>query len=115
MKKNNSFVNVALIYSATLIIVKMIGAVYKIFLGNVLTEAGASYYAFGYPYFNAMLAITTVGFPAAIAKVTSEYLAEDNILGAEQLFFVMKRFLLIIGVISTTILFLAAPFIAHFG
>ncbi len=115
MKKNNSFVNVALIYSVTLIIVKMIGAVYKIFLGNVLTDTGASYYAFVYPYFNAMLAITTVGFPAAIAKVTAEYLAEDNILGAEQLFVVMKRFLLLIGVASTAILFLAAPAITSMG
>ncbi len=115
MKKNNSFVNVALIYSATLIVVKIIGAVYKIFLGNVLTDTGASYYVFVYPYFNAMLAITTVGFPAAIAKITSEHLAEDNLLGAEQLFAVMKRFLLIIGFASTAILFVAAPFITSLG
>ncbi len=115
MKKNNSFVNVALIYSATLIVVKVIGAVYKIFLGNVLTDVGTSYYSFVYPYFNAMLAITTVGFPAAIAKITSEYLAEDNLLGAEQLFAVMKRFLLIIGLVSTSILFVAAPFITSIG
>ncbi len=115
MKKNNSFVNVALIYSATLIVVKIIGAVYKIFLGNVLTDTGTSYYAFVYPYFNAMLAITTVGFPAAIAKITAQYLAEDNLLGAEQLFAVMKRFLLIIGFASTALLFVAAPFITALG
>ncbi len=115
MKKNNSFVNVALVYSATLIVVKIIGAVYKIFLGNLLTDSAASYNAFSYPYFNAMLAITTVGFPAAIAKVISEYLAEDNILGAEQLFAVMKRFMLIIGFTSTAILFVAAPTIANVG
>ncbi len=115
MKKNNSFVNVALIYSATLIVVKIIGAVYKIFLGNVLTDTGASYHGFVYPYFNMMLAMTTVGFPAAIAKVTAEYLAEDNLLGAEQLFAVMKRFLLMIGLVSATILFLAAPTITALG
>ncbi len=115
MKEKQSFVNMALIYSAALIIVKFIGAFYKIFLGNVLTTVASSYYSFAYPYFNAMLAITTVGIPAAIAKITSEYLAEDNALGAELLFVVMRRIMIVVGIISTALLFFAAPFITTKG
>ncbi len=115
MEKKNSFVNMALIYSAALIIVKFIGAFYKIFIGNVLTVVGASYYQFAYPYFNAMLAITTVGIPAAIAKITAEYLAENQALKAEKLFIVMRRLMIVVGFVSMSLLFFSAPYITARG
>lgn len=112
-QKSNSFVNAALIFGIAGIIVKILGAFYKVPLGSILGEEGASYVASVYPYYNWLLVISSAGFPAAIAKIIAEYHAREEYIEAERLFAVMKRVMAGIGLFTMTILFVFAPFLTR--
>lgn len=109
--KNKSFVNAALIFGVAGIIVKILGAFYKVPLGSILGEEGASYVASVYPYYNWLLVISSAGFPAAIAKIIAEYHAREEHLEAERLFAVMRRVMAGIGLTTMAILFTFAPWL----
>ncbi|MCK8059523.1 MULTISPECIES: polysaccharide biosynthesis protein [unclassified Fusibacter] len=108
-QKNKSFVNAALIFGVAGIIVKILGAFYKVPLGNILGEEGSSYVASVYPYYNWLLVVSSAGFPAAIAKLVSEHEARGEIIEAEKLFGLMRRVMTLIGLSTMTILFFLAP------
>lgn len=112
-QSNKSFVNAALIFGVAGIIVKILGAFYKVPLGTILGEEGASYVASVYPYYNWLLVISSAGFPAAIAKIIAEHHARGEYLEAERLFGVMKRVMAGIGLITMTILFVFAPLLTR--
>ncbi len=107
--KNNSFINAALIFGAAGIVVKILGAFYKVPLGSILGPEGASYVAFVYPYYNWLLVVSSAGFPAAIAKIIAEYHAKGEYLEAERLFGVMRRVMTGIGLVTMCILLGIAP------
>lgn len=108
-EQNRSFVNAAVIFGMAGIIVKIIGAFYKVPLGSILGTEGSSYVAFVYPYYNWLLVVSSAGFPAAIAKIVSEYNAKGDHVGSETVFVLMKRVMMWIGLVTMTILFLLAP------
>jgi stage V sporulation protein B len=108
-QKNKSFVNAALIFGIAGIIVKILGAFYKVPLGNILGEEGSSYVASVYPYYNWLLVVSSAGFPAAIAKLISEHEARGEIEEAEKLFALMRKVMTLIGLTTMTLLFLLAP------
>ncbi len=112
-QQQKSFVNAALIFGLAGIIVKILGAFYKVPLGNILGEEGASYVASVYPYYNWLLVISSAGFPAAIAKIIAEYHARGEYLEAERLFAVMKRVMAGIGLVTMAILFFFAPLLTR--
>jgi stage V sporulation protein B len=111
--KNKSFVNAALIFGVAGIIVKIIGAFYKVPLGTILGPVGASYVSSVYPYYNWLLVISSAGFPAAIAKIIAEYHAKGQYLEAEQLFSLMKKVMLGIGFTTMIFLFAFAPLLTR--
>ena len=55
-----------------MIIVKLIGAIFKIPLGNILDGDGMGYFSTAYSVFTMIFAFSTAGLPAAIAKMVAE-------------------------------------------
>lgn len=72
MKKEGSFFKGALILSMAGVIVKVLGALYRIPIGNIIKSEGMGYYSTAHPFYALMLTIATAGFPVAIAKLVSE-------------------------------------------
>jgi len=107
-----SFLKGAMILGTAGIIVKIIGAFFRIPLANILTDEGMSFYQTPYPIYNWLLVISTAGLPAAIAKTISEKLAKDDLEGAHKIFIVSLRLLTIIGFFSSIVMFFSAEFIA---
>ena len=58
--------------AAAVAIVKIIGAVYKIPLGNIIGDEGKAHFTVAYNIYNLLLTISTAGLPLAISKLTSE-------------------------------------------
>ncbi len=116
MEKNKkSFVKGAAILGAAGLIVKIIGAFYRIPLTNILQRGGYDgmvYYATAYPYYSWLLVISSAGFPTAISKLVSERVAVGDKKGATAVFKTAFRLLCIIGVITTALLFLGSGLIA---
>ena len=67
-----SFLGGAAILAAAVAIVKIIGAVYKIPLGNILGSTGKGYFNVSYSIYNVLLTVSTAGLPLAISKLTSQ-------------------------------------------
>ena len=70
--KKNTFFGGAAILAASAIAVKLIGAVYRIPLGNVLPDAVMADYNSAYNIYNFFLTISTAGLPVALSKTVSE-------------------------------------------
>lgn len=105
-KKAKSFVMGAAILAAAGLIAKVLGAVFRIPLNNLIGTEGMSYYAVAYPYYSWLLVISSAGLPAAISKLVSERVTRGDHKAAHRIFKVAFFILLIIGV-STTVLMLA--------
>ncbi len=71
-QKKNSFFGGAAILTAGIIIVKLIGALYKIPLGNILTDAGFADFNTAYNIYSLLIIISTGGLPVALSKIVSE-------------------------------------------
>ena len=70
--KKNSFFGGAAILTAGIIIVKLIGALYKVPLGNILTDAGFADFNTAYDIYSLLIIISTGGLPVALSKMVSE-------------------------------------------
>ena len=72
MKKSN-FLEGAFIATFCIIFTKILGIIYVIPFYSIIGEQGGALYGYSYTIYNFFLSISTVGFPLAISKLTSEY------------------------------------------
>lgn len=96
-----SFVKSAAILSIAGFIVKILGAVYRIPLTNLIGTEGIGYYQPAYNIYNLLLVVSLSGFPTAIAKLVSERRALNNFEGAYQVYKISKWGLFVIGLLSS--------------
>ena len=109
----DSFLKGALILGISGILVKIIGAFFRIPLGNLIGAEGMGYYQAAYPVYTLFLTLATAGFPTALAKLVSEKIAIGNYKGAHKIFKVSYAVLAITGFISFCLFFFGADFIVN--
>lgn len=73
--KGQSFVGGAAVLMAAAVIVKIIGALFKIPLTRVLGGGGMGYFMTAYGFFNPIYALSVAGFPVAVSKLTAQSIA----------------------------------------
>ena len=71
-EKKSTFFGGAAILAASAILVKVIGAIYRIPLGNILSDEVMGDYNSAYNIYNFFLTISTAGLPVALSKTISE-------------------------------------------
>ena len=71
--KKNSFVEGTIIASLSLILVKVLGAIYVIPFYDIVGELGGALYSYAYTVYSLVLNVCTAGIPLAISKIVSEY------------------------------------------
>ena len=110
-RNKDSFLKGAIILGAAGIIVKVMGAFFRIPLGNLIGSEGMGYYQAAYPVYTLFLTLATAGFPTALAKLVSEKTAIGDHKGANKIFKVAYMVLLITGLVSFCLLFFGAKYI----
>lgn len=106
-KKNNSFVIGAVVIAISNILVKIIGAVYKIPLDRyILGTEGMGIYSASYTIYNLLFVISTAGLPVAISKMIAESVAKSDYKTADKIFKIARKLLFVIGVCAFLIMFL---------
>lgn len=108
MSKDNSFIKGAAILGIAGIIVKILGAIYRIPIGNIIKTEGLGYYQTAYPFYVLLLTVSTSGFPVAIAKLVSEKRALGDHRGAFKVFKVALAGLFIAGILTSVFVFFKA-------
>ena len=106
-----TFLKGAVILGVAGIIIKVLGAFFRIPLANIIGDTGMGYYQTAYPVYVLLLTLSTAGIPTAIARLVSERTAEGNHREAYRIFRLSFKLLFIIGIVCSAILFFGAPYI----
>ena len=109
----NKFIKGAAILGIAGVIIKFLGAFFRIPLTNKIGTAGMAYYGVAYTVYSVFLVLSTAGIPVAISKMVSERIALNNYGGAHKVFRVSFLLLFSLGAISFIICFFGAPLIAE--
>ena len=110
--KSKSFVKGAAILAVSGIICKVVGAVYRIPLSNMIGQEGMGNYQMVYPVYSLLLVLSTSGLPIAISKLVSEKRARGDIEGARRVYHVSMVSLVILGLVTSLALFAAGDLLA---
>ncbi len=102
-----SFVGGAVILGAAGLIVKLMGAVFRIPVTNWL-GGGMAYYQAAYPIYNILLTLATAGIPVAISRMVAERTVIGDHYAANHVFKVSFRLLLGIGIFTGILCFFGA-------
>ncbi|HZJ58301.1 MAG TPA: polysaccharide biosynthesis protein, partial [Clostridia bacterium] len=107
-----SFVKGAGILAVSGLVVKIIGAVFRIPLYNIIGPEGIGLYQMAYPIYAFLLVASTAGLPVAISKMVSEELATGNHYGGYRIFRISRRLLTLLGIATSVILLIGSGLIS---
>lgn len=96
------------------VLVKLIGALFKIPLTDMLGATGRGYFNSAYEVYTPIFAISMAGLPVAVSRMVAENVALNKHREARMVFNVSKRIFILVGVIGTLVLLIAAYPYAHF-
>lgn len=99
-----SFLQGALILTMGMMIVKLVGAFFKIPLANIITENGMGYFGTAYNFYAVLFSLATAGFPVAIAKMVAENHSLGRYNDVRQIHKVSLPIFLISGTVGTLVM-----------
>jgi len=70
--KKDTFLKGAFILGMAGILIKIVGAFFRIPLIRIIGSEGAGYFQVAYPIYAFLLSLSAAGFPTAISKLVSE-------------------------------------------
>lgn len=97
--KKKSLLKSAAILGFAGLLVQVMGAIFRIPLGNIIGDEGMGYYQTAYPIYVALLVFSTNGAPAAISKMTSERIALGHYREAHRVFKLSFVLMAIMGIV----------------
>ncbi|MBQ8283687.1 MAG: polysaccharide biosynthesis protein [Clostridia bacterium] len=106
-RKQSGFLKGAAWIAAGGFIAKIIGALYRIPLTNLIGGHGIGLYQLVYPVYCLLLTVSATGIPASIAKLTAERLEKGE--SPRPLFRTAMRLFLLIGLGGSVLMTLLAP------
>ncbi|MBO4940860.1 MAG: polysaccharide biosynthesis protein [Clostridia bacterium] len=112
-EKGGKFLQGALILAGANFLVKIIGALFKVPLYNLIGEEGSGIFNVAYQIYTFMFIIATAGFPIAVSKMVAESIAKGDEYDARRIFQTATFLLGIIGIIGSTVLYTFAEPLAN--
>ena len=113
-RKKQTMLNGALILAVSTVIVKVIGALYKIPLTDLFGGVGRGYFNAAYNLYTPIYAISMAGLPTAVSRLVSESISLNRFGEARQIYKVSARIFFITGSVGTALMFLISyPYVHH--
>lgn len=104
--KKQNFLHGAVILTAGLVIIKILGAIYKIPLGNILGDDGYGYFLAAYTVYNVFYTVSTAGVPVALSRLIAAAEANERPIQIRRYFRVALVTFFVVGTICSLIMFL---------
>ena len=104
--KKNSFFGGAAILTVGIVAVKIIGALFKIPLGNIITDAAFSDFNTAYYIYSLLIIVSTGGLPVALSKMVSEANAQGRGNQVKKVFRLAFTAFCILGGVSVCVMLL---------
>ncbi len=95
------------------LIVKILGAAYRIPLSRLIGAEGMGLYQMAYPVYLMFLSLSTAGLPIAISKIIAENFLSEDRYRIKQIFRAASILLFILGLTGTIGMVLAAPWLSR--
>jgi stage V sporulation protein B len=102
--KKQNFVKGAAILAASVALIKLMGALFKIPLGNILGDEGMGHFGVAYNIYSLLLTLSTAGLPIALSKMVSSANALGKTAQVKRIFHVALATFFVLGLISTLIM-----------
>ncbi len=112
--KKNSFIQGTVVASISIIITKILGALYVIPFYKIIGVSGGALYSYAYTIYNLFLNISTAGIPIAISMIISEYYTMNKNDAKERAFKIGNKLVFLLSAISFVVIFFFAEYIALF-
>ena len=110
--KGQTLVKGSLILLLANLLVKVIGAAFKIPLTNIIGNEGMGYFSAAYSIYSGLFVIATAGLPVAVSKMVSGASATGNYKEIKRIFHIVYIIFLAIGIIGSGVLFFGADTLA---
>ncbi len=111
-RKEKNFLVQGSILAIAGVITKIIGAVYRVPLVNILGDKGMGYYGVAFQIYAIALTLTSYSLPLAVSKLVSARVATGQYKNAYKVFRGAVLFAFLVGGSTTAIIFFGADFIA---
>lgn len=103
-KQKQTFFKGAMVMSMSMIVVKVIGMVYKILLGQFLDGVGYGMFTLAYNFYDPLFMLATGGFPIAISRLVSKSVAENRFRDVKKLHKISIPIFIFTGVVCCAIM-----------
>ena len=103
--RKQNYMHGAAILTVGVIIMKVLGAIYKIPLGNILGDEGYSMFLGAYSIYNIFFTLATAGLPVALSRMVAEADAHGRVRQEEKTFRVALATFAVIGVLFSFVLY----------
>lgn len=104
----NTFVKGAAILGIAGLIVKLLGAVFRLPLAGMIGAEGMAYYSPAYYAYTVFVVISTSGIPVAISRLVSERITINEYGEAHRVFRISFKLMMGIGIVTFAIMFFGA-------
>lgn len=104
-QKGQNYLHGAAILTAGVVIMKILGFIYKVPIGNIIGSDGYASFIATYNVYNVFLTLSTAGLPIALSRMISEARAEGRPLQARRTYRVAWMTFFVIGLICTLVMF----------
>ena len=111
-KAKNGFLSGVAVLTASAVIVKLIGVLYKIPLVGLVGIEGMAYFLAAYHIYTLLFMISSSGLPVAVSILVSKRSAEGDERGAEEVFFSSLKLFFAVGLVGCLFLLLFSEPIA---
>ena len=112
--KKNSFVEGTVVAYISILITKILGALYVIPFYDIIGTDGGVLYSYAYNVYNLFLNISVSGIPTAVAIIIAEYNALKKFNDREKTFSLANKIIGILAVICFLLMFIFAKYIGLF-
>ncbi len=110
--RGKKFIKGAAILAGAGIMIKVLGAVFRIPLTNWIGATGMAYYGMAYTIYGVLVVIGTAGVPVAVSRLVAESIAVNNYRNAHKVFRVALELMGLIGLVGFLICFFGGDMIA---
>lgn len=106
--KKTSMLNGAMILMLAVVLVKVIGALFKMPMTSMIGTVGRGYFNSAYEIYTPIFAVSMAGLPVAVSRMVAERVALQKYRGARAIFLTSKKVFFVVGVAGTLILLIVA-------
>ena len=111
-RKKDDFLMQGMILALAMVMTKVIGALYRIPLTNILGDEGNGFYGYAFEVYAFALMLSSLSLPTAVSKLVSARMAMRQRRNAFRVFLGSLGFSVIVGVLASLIVFFGADMIA---